>query len=230
MEKKTNALLIFFIGIVLISLIGFFNTYFKFFPEFDRFPFIIHIHFLAFVSWFFLLIIQPILIKRNQRNLHKKIGKLSYLIAPIILLTIMMLISKQVTRELSTPDNHAAMTAFVGLIDIITFSTFYIIAMTHTKNLRWHVAFLMASSLVILNPGLSRILNQIQFGLGMLTAVLIPFIFSIILILIEKIKYKKPVLKSPYFLYLCIWTVVIILFSTVPQTEFWIQFIAETFG
>lgn len=230
MEKKINTLLLFFVFVVLISLVGFFKSYLTFFPEFNRFPFVIHLHFLAFVSWFSLLIIQPILIKRKNLLLHRKVGKLSYLVAPVLLITIMILVTKQVQRELQLPNNQAATTAFIGLIDILSFSLFYSIAMFNSRNTRWHVAFLMASTLVVLNPGLSRLLNQIQFGLGMTTAVFLPFIFSISLLILEKIKYKKSILRSPYFLYLCIWTLVIILFATIPQTAFWSKFVAETFG
>lgn len=229
MEKKTNILLYFFIFVVLISLVGFFNSYLKFFPDFGRFPFIIHIHFLAFVSWFLLLIIQPLLIRRKKTKLHRKVGKISYFIAPILVVTIMILVNEQVRREIQLPENNASVTAFIGLIDIFLFSLYYIIAMINSKNLRWHIAFLIASTLVVLNPGLSRLLNQFQYGLGMVTAVFLPFIVSIFVIIFEKVKYKKPILKSPYFLYLCIWTVTIALFATIPNTEFWTNFISNNF-
>ena len=229
MEKKINILLYFFVFVVLISLAGFFNSYLKFFPEFSKFPFIIHIHFLAFVAWFILLIIQPILQKRKKVNLHRKVGKLSFFLAPVLVLTIMILANNQIRREIVMLENNAAITAFIALIDIVSFSLFFIIAMTKSKNMRWHVAFLIAATLVVLNPGLSRLLNQIQYGLGMITAVFLPFIVSISLILFEKIKHKRSILKSPYFLYLCIWTITIVLFATIPKTELWINFINSTF-
>lgn len=229
MEKRINLLLYFFIFVVLISLLGFFNTYLKFFPDLNKFPIIIHIHFLAFVAWFSLLIIQPILIKRNKINLHRKIGKLSYFLAIVLVITILILAYNQISREIVLPQNSAAITAFIALIDIVSFSLFYIIAMTKSKNLRWHIAFLMAATLVVLNPGLSRLLNQIQHGLGMITAVFLPFAISISLVIFEKFKYKRPIFKSPYFLYLCIWSIIIVLFATVPKTEVWINFIQDTF-
>lgn len=229
MEKKINILLYFFIFVVVVSLFGFFNSYLKFFPDFNNFPYIIHIHFLAFSTWFLLLIIQPILIKRKKTNLHRKVGKLSYFLAPILVVTIVILATKQIQREILLPENNAEITAFIALIDIVSFSTYYIIAMTKSKNIRWHVAFLIAATLVVLNPGLSRLLNQIQFGLGMITAVFLPFAVSIFAIIFEKIKYKRPVLKSPYFLYLCFWTITILLFTTIPKIELWTNFINNTF-
>lgn len=229
MERKTNVLLYFFIFVLLISLLGFFNTYLKFFPHVGKFPYVIHFHFSAFIAWFFLLITQPILIKRKRIDLHRKFGKLSYVLAPILILTIVILAINQIQRELSLAENNAAVTAFIALIDILSFSTYYIIAMLNSKNLRWHVAFLVAATLVVLNPGLSRLLNQIEYGLGMLVAVLLPFVLSIFVICIERIKYKRPILRSPYFLYLCLWTITILMFATIPKTEFWINFVNSTF-
>jgi heme/copper-type cytochrome/quinol oxidase subunit 4 len=229
MEKRINTLLFFFIIVVVISLSGFFNSYIKFIPDFQKFPFIIHIHFSVFSLWFLLLIVQPLLIKQKNLKLHRKLGKLSYILAPILVLTIMILAKNQIEREILEPDNHAPVTAFIALIDILSLSLYYFLAMLHSKNRRWHVAFLLAATLVILNPGLSRLLNQIQFGLGMIVAVLLPFAFSIFALIFEKIKYKQPILKSPYFLYLCIWTLTIFLFVTIPQTEFWSQFIYHMF-
>ncbi len=185
--------------------------------------------FFSFYSLVFLLITQPILIKQQRIDLHRKFGKLSYVLAPILILTIIILAINQIQRELSLAENNAAVTAFIALIDILSFSTYFIIAMLNSKNLRWHVAFLVAATLVVLNPGLSRLLNQIEYGLGMLVAVLLPFVLSIFVICIERIKYKRPILRSPYFLYLCLWTITILMFATIPKTEFWINFVNSTF-
>lgn len=159
MEKKINLVLLFFSFVVVVSVIGFFNSYLKFFPDFSRFPFVIHFHFSAFTAWFLLLIAQPILIKRKKVDLHKRVGKLTYFLAPILVVTILILAGDQVKREVLLPESNAHITAFVALIDVVLFSLFYIIAMTKSKNFRWHVAFLIAATLVVLNPGLSRLLN-----------------------------------------------------------------------
>ncbi|WP_447637058.1 hypothetical protein [Flavobacterium microcysteis] len=228
MEKQNKILLWFFIAVVILSLAGFFNTYIRFFPNLDKFPFIIHIHFLAFVSWFALIVIQPILIRQKNTQLHRKIGKISYFIAPILVITILMLVKNQAQRELPISENDAAIKTFMGLLDAVSFSVYYIIAMINRRNLRWHVAFLMAATLVVFNPGMSRLLNQMQFGLGLWAAVVLPFIVSIGIIVFEKIKLKKPILKSPYFLFFCCWTIEIALFITIPNTEFWRNFVVST--
>ena len=224
MEKKYKILLLFFLAVVVISLAGFFNAYIKHLLETGKFPVLVHIHFTAFLSWFAILIAQPILIKRKNYGLHRKIGRLSYLLAPVLVMTILWLVKNQTIRKIEASESDAAVTLLIGLLDAVTFFVYYIIAMINKRNLRWHVAFLIAASLIILNPGMSRLLNQIQPGSGLLAAVFSPFVVAALIILYEKIKLKRSVLKSPYFLFFCCWTAEMVLFMTLPETEVWRNF------
>lgn len=221
MEKKITILTVFFVLVVVLSLAGFFNSYIQFLPDFGKFKFAIHLHFGAFLCWFALLIIQPILIKNKKYALHRKLGKLSYFIAPIILVTILILVRNQVQRELAASEENAAFTGLIGLLDAISFSVFFTIAMVNRKNQRWHVAFIIAATLIILNPGMSRLLNQIKPGSGLLFAIVFPFIVSLGIFTYEKIKLRREIVKNPYFLFFICWTFEILLFVTLPQTSFW---------
>jgi hypothetical protein len=221
MEKKYSLVIALFISIALVSLLGFFKSYLSFFPKFEAFNYVIHIHFIAFLLWFTLIISQPILIRRKKFELHKRIGKLSYFLAPILVITILILVHREVVRDIKTSENMVYISSFIGLLDAITFSIYYIIAMINIENLRWHVAFIIAATLVVFNPGLSRLANQIQPGLGIPLSVFTPIIVSISILLYEKIKSKRVILKSPYFVFLCCWLFEIVLFVTIPNSSFW---------
>lgn len=220
-------LLLAFVLIAVISLSGFYKSYFQLLPPFSRFPSIIHIHFAAFFCWFAMIIIQPVLIRQKNYILHRKVGRLSYLLAPILVLTIMVLVRDKVQREWTVSAGNAAMTAFIGLLDILSFSTYYIIAMIKRNNTRWHVAFIIAASLVVLNPGMARLLNHIKPGLGLAGAVLVPFLVSATIILYEKVKQKRPVLASPYTLFFLCWTLEIALLITIPPTAPWKKIVSH---
>lgn len=220
-------LLLTFVLIAVISLSGFYESYFQFLPQFRRFPTIIHIHFAAFFCWFAMIIIQPVLIRQKNYILHRRVGQLSYLLAPILVLTIIVLVRDKVQREWAVSLENAAMTAFIGLLDILSFSAYYIIAMIKRNNTRWHVAFIIAASLVVLNPGMARLLNQIKPGLGLLGAVLIPFLVSATIIWYEKVKQQRPVLASPYTLFFLCWTLEIVLLITIPPTALWEKMVSH---
>lgn len=226
MERKYKTLIAFFVVVSVISMLGFFTSYLSAFPQYGKFPVVIHIHFTAFLSWLALTIIQPVLIKKKNFSLHRKLGKLSYFIAPVMVVTMTLLIISKVKRLLPASPDEATVEAFIGLLDVVSFSTYYIVAMLNRHNVQWHVAFVVSATLIVLNPGMSRLLNHIKPGLGMPGAVIVPFVISLCIILYEKMSLKKPVLKSPYALFFLCWALEIVLLITVPHTEFWKRIVA----
>lgn len=225
MERRFTLLIVFFILVVVLSLAGFFNSYISLLPDKANFPLVIHIHFTAFVCWFILLIVQPILIRRKKYDLHSQVGKISYIVAPVLVTTILILVRQQAERGIINSRSDVFITSFIGVLDAISFSVFYLIAMLNRRNVRWHVAFLIGATLVVLNPGMSRLLNQISPGLGLLASILLPFVIPITILFVDKLKHRRPVLKSPYFLFLCCWTTEIILFLVIPTTDSWRNFV-----
>ncbi|MBN9313282.1 MAG: hypothetical protein BGO40_01730 [Chryseobacterium sp. 39-10] len=226
MEKKISLLIWIPMVIIALSLAGFYRSYLSHFPKFSNFGGLIHIHFLAFSGWFALMLVQPILIRKKQFEKHKTLGKLSYLLIPVLILTIALLRLKKLPAEVADSLPDASMNAFITFLDMLSLAGFYAIAVINSKNLRWHVAFILATSLVILNPGLARLLNLIKPGLGM-SVILIPFIFTSIVFLYEKFRYKRSILKSPYFMIFILWLLEIILLLIIPGTLFWQKLILE---
>lgn len=227
MERKISLLIIAFVLMLLISLKGFYSSYLQYIPDFSKFTLLIHVHFLAFLAWFGLLILQPILIKRGNYKLHRIVGKAGYVLVPILVTTIIFMVLHQIKMIYPKKPELASITAFVSLLDAISILIYYGIAIINKRNIRWHVAFIIACSLVILNPGLSRVLNPIKPGLGMQIAIILPILVSIAILIYERIKYKYALLKSPYLLFLCCWIMEIFLLITVPKTSFWKDLVFE---
>jgi hypothetical protein len=229
MERKINLQLIIFWTIILTSLAGFFRSYISHFPNFSDFKWFIHIHFAAFCCWFALIIIQPVLIRKKKFELHKKLGKFSYFLIPLLAITIILLRLGKLPQEIRESLPDASMNAFVTLVDVLSLCGYYLIAVFNSKNIRWHVAFILATTLVAFNPGLARLLNIIFPGSGLLVIV-VPFIFTITVFTIEKIKYKHPILKSPYFTFFLLWLLEILLLFIIPRTALWQNFIVDNFS
>lgn len=221
MEKKYTFLILFFILVAIITIAGFWNSFIQYIPNTSSYSKVIHVHFLVFSLWLILLIVQPILIKRKLTKIHRKIGNIAYPLAFFMVFTISLVINEQIKRIY--PDNPmgAAITGMVGILDLISFTILFILAMYYRKNLRKHVAFFIGSTLIIFNPGLSRFVNGIVPDLGLITAVVFPFLFLFAVLFYEKWKYKRSTLKSPYLLVMLVWFLEVLIFFTVPQTNFW---------
>src|SRR5687768_182307 len=78
------------LGVLIILFWGFYRTYIVFFPAFEGFQFIHHFHGVLMLVWMALLIIQPWLIARRKHRIHKLIGRLSFVLAPLLIISIFL--------------------------------------------------------------------------------------------------------------------------------------------
>src|SRR5690606_22785462 len=98
-----------------------------------------------------------------------------------------------------------------AILDSVTFSICYLISMWNTQRMRIHTAFLIGACLVIFNFGIGRLIALISNDLAIMVY--------------EKAKLRRAMLKSPYLLFMLIWILEVIVFITLPQQEFWKGFI-----
>ena len=89
------------IGIILLILlveVGFFKTYIRHFPLFKdyivdgsytmHFNWIMHVHGIIMMGWVLMLLVQPILILKGKIKWHRRVGALSYVLAPLVVLAL----------------------------------------------------------------------------------------------------------------------------------------------
>ncbi|MBD3583191.1 hypothetical protein [Flavobacterium selenitireducens] len=222
MEKNNKLLAWLFAVIALVSIAGFYRSYLSKIPDVSQFYFVTHLHLILFLLWFGLVITQPILIRNKQFELHRTLGRFSYFLAPLLVFSILALVYDALPRNYANSPEDAAVRSVGGILDTITFSLCYAIAMVKKNNLRWHVAFILGASLIVLNPGLGRLMgNLVGDGAGILAMIATPFAFAFTILLYEKFKLERPMLKSPYLLYAFIWLCELVLFIVLPQTAFW---------
>lgn len=84
MEKGYKKVVFFFAIILMIALPGFYKSYFALFPEFAGLKNIHHFHATVLLAYLIMLVVQPILISRKKIAAHRFIGKVSYLLVPLI--------------------------------------------------------------------------------------------------------------------------------------------------
>src|SRR5690606_21461449 len=92
MHTKGSNFLMGVFAILLITLIGFYRPYFGKLTTSEAISWVIHLHLIAFLCWFFVLIWQPILIRQKEFKLNRKVGKCTYILVPILVLTILNIV------------------------------------------------------------------------------------------------------------------------------------------
>ncbi|WP_375444625.1 hypothetical protein [uncultured Fibrella sp.] len=160
MEKVLhNRIGYFFIGLLVITFLGFYPTYLVKFPRFEGFTSAHHFHGFVALLWILLLIVQPFLIRAKQYSLHRQVGKLGYVIMPLVMLSLFLVARAGYYRNIrviSEADTLAGLTN--GIPDLFFLGTLFSLGMIYRKNTSYHLRFLASTGLMMLGPGLGRLL------------------------------------------------------------------------
>ncbi len=196
MEKAYRNLALFASLLFVITILGFYKTYFALFPAFDASTTkLVHIHLMLLLSWIVLLIVQPFLIRKRKYKAHRIVGKASYFLVPLIVLSMIGMVHKQfmedVQQRMSLPENLKAI--FIGIAQLILFVWFYIFSIIHKKNIAYHMRYMIGTGLVMITPAFARLCYEITNAnllSGIASFVLTDFIIAW-LVISDKRKKRK---------------------------------------
>ena len=164
-----------FVALLIISLLGFSQTYLIEFPNFKSFTTAHHFHGLMALLWILLLIVQPFLIRAKKYELHRQVGKLGYVIMPLLVVSLFFVAKATYFKNLATQSEVEALAILPnGTVEIFAFSLLFFLAMKYKKNTPYHLRFMASTGLMMLGPGLGRLLvtNGIPFPIVIVSIIL----------------------------------------------------------
>lgn len=166
------------IGIILLIIlanIGFYKTYISHFPKFEdynsprrgiiHFTTIIHFHGMMMIGWLLMMLVQPILILNRKIKLHRLAGRLSYVLAPLVLLSMYLVTYSGLHRELAQ-DGQISVVARRVALDvplIIFFAILYLLAIFSTHKPAFHSRFMCSTAFILISPD-----NHVLYFLSLL--------------------------------------------------------------
>ncbi len=151
MYKSYKYLGYFFLLLIPLTIAGFYKTYIVQFPNFkENITYFIHIHALIATVWIGILILQPFLIVDKKFALHRKIGKLSYIIFPLLILSF-------IPQMIRTANSANPKNLFFSLADCSLLIIFYSLAVFYRKNSSRYMRYMISTTLMFLGPTAGRI-------------------------------------------------------------------------
>ena len=237
-------------GLILIVLafVGFYTSYLL--VIFQPKAAIIHIHFTLLTLWMLMLIAQPLLIKYKKLSIHRLLGRISYVLVPLVLISSFLMIRNSYYRDMNALRQEAvlglnhlndnqilqqiAKDTALPFIWFSWFFLFYSLAIINRRKSNIHARYMVATALSLLGPIIDRIVDRIVFKIEMLEKLVtnIPFYsiaflladFLIALLLLKDYKNKLP--TKTLWTSLLIYIIGQVLFFTVPQTQVWQHIVA----
>jgi hypothetical protein len=216
----------YFFGLVaVITFLGFYKKYFGLIPDFPGVGHIHHFHAVSLSLWLTILIIQPVLIIRKYLRLHRLIGKISYLLVPVMFVTMILVYHHQYLRLLSAkkPETESLAFVFSPMTDAIPFLIFYLLGIAHRHETAKHMRYMISTGIVIGGPGLGRVFMNLMSmdifaAIGLMS--LVTLLVFVSLILYDRVKGKKFTV-NPFTIAFLIWLVPNILIIFFPGTSLW---------
>ena len=229
-----------FLFLIVFVFAGFYTSYFS--RLFEPTANIIHIHFVLMALWIMMLIAQPFLIKNKKLSWHRILGKVSYLIVPLVLITSWLLTRNEYYRKIENLQNKvidgvqnlshleilkAASLDPIAFIAVIWFITFYSLAIIYRKQSNKHARYMLATALILLSPTIDRFV-AINLGIytiaGIASFIISFLIIDLILAYLLFIDYKTK--KETRTLSICLLIFVIGQFSlyVLPNFDWWAGF------
>jgi len=146
-------------GLLMISFIAFWPSYYAVISESD---FYIHFHAVTAILWFALLIVQPILIKKRKLKVHRLFGKISYPVAGLVIISIVLLAHNRIS---TSPEEFYAIRTYILYLQIslaLVFTVTYGLAIWFRKTKPIHARLMVATSFTFIDPVLARFLGFVS--------------------------------------------------------------------
>jgi len=222
------------IGFVLLLLlvhIGFYKTYIRHFPGFEdyitasgrkfHFSWIKHFHGMMMMGWVLMLLLQPILILKGKIKWHHMVGRLSYVLAPLVLLSLWLITHERFYGILGQQGYTAALAHLaLNFPNIIFFALLYSLAIYYRRDSALHIPFMCGTAILLIGPALARMLITdfgYTFDNSVNTSKLVMFAIPAVIAVVDSVRKKR---ISPFTLVAAVMLVNAVLWF-LRNTVFW---------
>jgi hypothetical protein len=150
----------YFAGLFLVALVAFWPSYLsKAFSDSSSYT---HLHAFLAASWMLILVAQPMLIRAKRLAWHRLIGRFSYVLAPLFVVSIVLLAHSRI-RGLGG-EAYANQTYILYLQASLTvlFGLSYALAITKRRVVALHARFMVCTALTMIDPVVIRLLLWID--------------------------------------------------------------------
>ena len=133
------------------------------------------------MMWMVLLIVQPLLINTGRTQLHRTIGKVSWVLGPLIIVSMFLVGRGSYVRSIGNiPEQENLATMVLDIRGYLTFAIFWALAMFYRKNSASHMRYMIATGMLAIGPGVGR--GLISSGMDFPTALTITDVLDLVIV------------------------------------------------
>lgn len=150
---------LFFIALLALAVPAFWPSYF--FPKKYETDWHVHLHGIAMFLWMLLLIVQSSLIRYKAFEVHRALGKSSFVLVPVIVASTLLLANYRMRSGLN---KELVYFFYVQAALLVQFTAAYAGAIFERRTPAAHMRFMVCTALALVDPILARVLYN-HFGI-----------------------------------------------------------------
>ena len=142
-------------ALLVIAFVAFWPTYFA--PGLSTSSFYVHFHAVTAALWMLLLVVQPFLIRRYRFDTHRAVGRVSYLLVPLLLISMVLLANY---RLRSVPAEAYQLQTYVLYLQVSLaglFALSFALAMVFRREAEVHGRFMVCTGMTLIDPVFARL-------------------------------------------------------------------------
>ena len=145
-----------FAGFLALALVAFWPSYLS--PASEKVSTYTHVHAFTATVWMVLLIVQPWLIRTRRLALHRSVGKTSYVIAPAVIVSILLLANSRLQGLTGARYEIQEYVLYLQLSLAMVFALCYTTAIYYRRRRELHARFMIGTALTLIDPVMIRLM------------------------------------------------------------------------
>jgi hypothetical protein len=224
--------------------IGFYPSYWSKLLT-DKSTTIQHVHAFLMSLWVIMSLVQPFLIMKKKTQLHKTVGKISYGLMPLIVISGYILIQARYERVLLRVQNKVAtgelkLTAAevldrvatsqtIGILFLLMLIIFYTLAIVSRKKFLHHATYMLGAICTSIDPSLDRMIGHWASANKIEPNFFISYgsqLFAIVLLIALAVyQYTKKQSLKPVLIVIGIYSICFLIYDLASETAIWRWFV-----
>jgi hypothetical protein len=148
----------FFVGFLALAVWAFWPSYFS--RLFQQPTLLHHAHGIVLVLWLAMLVTQAQLIRTQRRSVHRQLGKLSYVVAPAVVLVTTAFVHQRMRGLAGFPELPAPALHSLALMlgSLVAFAVFYGLAIAKRRDPQTHARWMVCTVFPMFTPVTDRLI------------------------------------------------------------------------
>jgi uncharacterized membrane protein len=138
-----------------VAVLGFWKPYFS---RLDAAQGMAHLHAMSMLAWIGMLVAQPLLIRTRRLAWHRLLGKASYAVVPLVVVSALILAQLRISQA---PPQLLPMQQFILFLGVSTSVLFLVIwglGIRYRHEPALHARYMAGTALTMIDPSLARVM------------------------------------------------------------------------